>query len=207
MAKVYEDPGPLPEGATPAERREWSRKNELFCTEGFKKLPPRDQVPKIDHTDQRLKQLRRDHQQFLAMRSPFKAALWLALSLPAKDVIHKAEMTRRFILAQKGELEAGQAFVAPEDLTIVELTNLLAARGLGGDLTAIEQIATRIEGKAGARVDDVDSEDTAAKQKLHTVTENLVALLTNAAMKEVPKRGDDAKVFDVEVVDKEPKGE
>jgi hypothetical protein len=201
MAKIYEDPGPLPDGATPAEKKAWMRKNELYATEGFKPIGR----SKVDPTDSRLRELRRDHQQFMAMHSPMKAALWLALSLPAKDVLHKDEMKSRYIAAQKGELEDGQEFVAPEELTIVELANTWAAAGLRGDLTAVQSIAERIEGKTGLRKDDIDPEDPKQRQQLHAVTESLVAALTKAALSNVP--GDKAKVIDVEAVDKGPKEE
>jgi hypothetical protein len=202
MAKTYEDPGPLPEGATPAERRKWAKQQEDFLTEGGSrghKTSLDQPITKRDrnHTDVAMRQLRRNHEQFMAMRSPVKAALWLALSLPAKDTLHKAEMLDRFIKAQKGELEDGKEFTAPEDLTIVEMANMWAAAALKGDLTALEQIAQRVEGKPGLRSDDVDPDDPKQKQQLHAVTENLVAALTQAALANVSP-ADKAKAIDVE---------
>lgn len=195
MAKVYEDPGPEPEGATPKEREAWRQANEKFLTEGHRKGV--SEVPaKIDPTDQRLKALRREHNRFLDLRNPMKASLWLALLRPAKDVIHDTEMTRRFTLAQQG-VNVGE-YVAPDRPSIVEIGQRLVAAALAGDVTAIDRIADRIEGKAGLREGDEDESDPVKRKQTEDIVERTMRRLTEQRISEkVP--GDRAKVIDVKV--------
>lgn len=195
VSKVYTDPGPLKDGATPAEREKWRRDNEMFMTGGFKKLPPRGEVAKVDPTDKRLRELRSEHHRFLDMHSPMKASLWLALLLPAKDVIHKAEMSRRFRMAQQGQ-DAGD-FIAPDQPSIIEIGNQLVAAALGGDVTAIDRIADRIEGKAGLRVGDEAEDNPDKRRQAQEITERVIRNLTKGRL---DAAGDDAKVVDVEAV-------
>ncbi len=194
MSKVYQDPGPLPDNATPKEREKWRRDNEMFMTGGFQKLPPRGEVAKVDPTDKRLRELRSDHHRFMELHSPMKAAVWLALLLPAKDVLHRAEMTRRFRLAQQG-VNAGE-FMAPDQPSIVEIGNQLVAAALGGDVTAIDRVADRIEGKAGLRIGEEAEDDPAKRRQTQDITERVIRQLTKGRL-ETP--ADEAKVIDVEV--------
>lgn len=198
MSRVIADPGPCPSGATPKEREKWRRDTERFLTEGGK--PGVSQAPaKVDPTDARLKSLRYEHNRFLEMRSPFKAAIWLELLRPEKDVIHDAEMARRFDEAQQGR-SAG-TFVAPEKPAILGIASRLVASALRGDTAAISQIADRIEGKAGLRVGDEDPDDPAKRKQAQQITDDIIRRLTEKRLAE--KVSDDAHVIDVtaEVVD------
>lgn len=199
MRKVYEDPGPLPEGATPQQREKWRRDNELFATEGFRPLPPKGAVTKVDATDKRLREMRGEHMRFLEMHSPMKAALQFALLRPAKDVIHGAEMSRRFRLAQTG-INAGE-FVAPEQPAIVEIANQLVAAALSGDVTAIDRIADRIEGKAGLRMGDESEDSPDKKKQAQEITARVIRQLTQGRLDATDRPGDDAKVVDVVPID------
>lgn len=199
VSKVYPDPGPLPDNATPKQREQWRRANENFMTGGFKKLPPRGEVAKIDPTDARLRDLRRADSRWLEQNSPMKYALWLALLMPAKDVLHKAEMSRRFRLAQQG-LDAGE-FVAPDQPSIVEIGNQLVAAALGGDVTAIDRIADRIEGKAGLRPGDEAEDSPEKRRQAQEITERVIRNLTKGR---IDGPGDDARVIDVTAVDTAP---
>lgn len=191
MAKVIEDPGPLPEGATPREREKWRRDNERFLTEGFRKLPT--EPAKVDPTDARLKLLAREHARFLELRSPMKASIWLALLRPSKAVLHDVEMQRRYVAAQQGGNPG--AFLAPEVPAIVQIGNQLVARALEGDMAAIGQIGDRIEGKAGLRVGDVDEDDPARQRQSQQITEDIMRRLVGKRLGE-KKPGDDAAVID-----------
>lgn len=192
MTKVITDPGPLPEGATSKEREQWRRDNERFLAEGFRPLP--DVPAKIDATDQRLKLLRAEHTRFLEQRSPFKAAIWLALLRPAKAVLHDVEMQRRFDLAQQG-VSAGE-FIAPDVPSIVQIGNQIVAGALRGDNAAIAQIADRIEGKAGLRVGDESEDDPARRKQSQQITEDLMRRLVGDRLA-ARQPGDDANVIDV----------
>lgn len=195
MAKVYEDPGPEPEGATPKEREAWRRANEKFLTDGGK--PGVSQTPaKIDPSDQRLKALRREHNRFLDLRNPMKASIWLALLRPAKDVIHDTEMSRRFTLAQQG-IAVGE-YIAPDRPSIVEIGQRLVAAALAGDVTAIDRIADRIEGKAGLRVGDEDESDPAKRKQTQDIVERTIRELTDRRI-DAKMPGSGAKIIDVEV--------
>lgn len=196
MSKVYEDPGPLPDNATPQQREKWRRANELFATGGFKPLPPRGEVAKVDATDTRLRSLRGEHMRFLEMHSPMKAALQFALLRPAKDVIHGAEMSRRFRLSQQGAY-AGE-FVAPDQPAIVEIANQLVAAALSGDVTAIDRVADRIEGKAGLRAGDESEDSPDKKRQAQEITARVIRQLTQGR---IDGPGDDAKVVDVEPIE------
>lgn len=193
MAAVIEDPGPEPQVATPEEREAWRKANERFLTEGHKKGVSQKPA-KIDPTDKRLRDLRREHNRFLELRSPMKASLWLALLRPAKDVIHDVEMTRRFALAQQG-INAGE-YVAPERPSIVEIGQRLVAAALGGDVTAIDRIADRIEGKAGLREGDEDEGSPERRKQVQDTVEQVITLLTK---NRVDAKADNATIVDVEV--------
>lgn len=191
MSKVYEDPGPCPDNATPKEREKWRRDTENFMTNGFQKLPPPGEVTKVDPTDARLKLLRGEHQRFLDLHSPMKAALWLALLLPAKTVLHQAEMSRRYRMAQQG-IDAGE-FVAPEQPSIMEIGTQLVAAALAGDVTAIDRVADRIEGKAGLRLGDESEESPERRKQTQEITERVIRNLTRGRI----EASDSAKVIDV----------
>jgi hypothetical protein len=188
----------LPEGATPREREAHRKAEERFLTEGGK--PGVSNVPaNVDPTDRRLAQLRGDHRNFLRDRNPITSALWLALLRPAKDVIHDAEMTKRYRAAQAGALPPGLEYVAPERASIVEIGIQMAAAGMTGDVSAIEKIAERIEGKTGLRPGDVDPEDKDREKQSELIVSKLVAKLTGDRVKS------EAKVIDVEAEVVEPK--
>lgn len=204
MTKVYSEPDPLPPNPTPAERRRFTAEQERFLTEGMK--PGVSQSPaKIDATDQRIRLLRAEHTRFLEHRNPFKAALWLELMRPEKEVIHDAEQARRFEAAQQGALGKGVAVVAPERPAIIGLANRLVAAGLRGDTAAMAQIADRIEGKAGLRAGDEPEDDPERKKQSAQIAESILRRLTETRLGDKPEA--DAKIVDVdvEVVDKPSK--
>ncbi len=192
MSKIYPDPGPPPpETASTREREAHARADEKFLMEGGKagvsKVPAT-----VDPTDKRLRELNRDHRAFMNLHSPVKASLWLALLRPAKDVIHDVEMTRRFREAQRGNEEG--AYVAPERPSIVELGQQIVAKGLEGDISAIREIAERIEGKAGLRVGDDDPEEPGRKKQTQQIVSSVIAAMTQ---KRIAENVTDAKFEDV----------
>lgn len=198
MAKIIEDPGPAPENATPAEREAWRKANERFLTEGMR-LGVSDLPAKIDPTDKRLQQLRTEHKRFLDLHSPMKAALWLALLRPEKDIVHDAEMSRRYAEAQRFGHD-GQAHIAPDRPSIIGIAQRLVASALAGDVAAIDRIADRIEGKAGLRMGD-ESEDNPERRKQATdITERVIRQLTEKRIADMTGTAT-AKVIDVEAVE------
>lgn len=197
MRKTYEDPGPLPENATPQEREKHRRDTERFLTEGGR--PGVSNVPaNVDPTDRRLAQLQADHRNFLRDRNPITSALWLALLRPAKDVLHEVEMTRRFTQAQAG-INPGGEYIAPARASIVEIAQQLVAKAIGGDVSAIEKISERVEGRTGTRAGDVDPQDQEREKQSEQIVSKLVAKLTGDRVRA------EAKVIDVEATVVEPK--
>jgi hypothetical protein len=176
--REYPDPGPKPVNATPKEMEAWRRANEMFAAEGFQKLPT--EKPKIDATDDRLKQLKRDHLKFLEKNNPFTDALWLALLRDASSVLYDSEMTRRYMQSiATGERRPG-VVDAPHRPSIVVLAEQLVAQGLRGDAAAIEKIAERVEGKTGLRRDDIDPEDPKRQRQSREIVEGVVRAMTEA---------------------------
>lgn len=190
------DPGPEPPPGTDSIVRErWRKDNERFLTEGGR-AGVSDLPANVDSTDRRLQKLRQEHHRFLDLHSPMKAALWLALLRPAKDIIHDAEMTKRFRESQAGLREAGET--GPDRPAIVEIGNQLVAAALAGDRAAIADISERIEGRVGLRVGDEDPDDPAKRKQSRDITERVVRALTAGRM------GNKAAATDVEVIDVEP---
>jgi len=155
----------------------------------------------VDPTDRRLRELQQDHRNFLRDRNPLTSALWLALLRPAKDVIHETEMSKRYRQAQAGVLPSGQEYVAPDRASIVEIGIQMVAAAMGGDVSAMERIAERIEGRTGVRPGDVDPQDKEREKQSEMIVSHLVAKLTGDRVKS------DAKVIDVqaEIVESENK--
>lgn len=178
--REYPDPGPKPENATPQELERWRRASEMHAAEGFQKLPT--ERPKIDATDERIKQMRREHGKFLERINPFTDALWLALLRPEADVLFDAEMSLRFERA----IAAGSTQVVdtPSRPSIVALASRLVASALRGDNAAITQIAERIEGKAGLRRGDIDPDDPARERQTRSIVESTVRALTDKRIRE-----------------------
>lgn len=177
------EPAPLRPGATPQEREQWRKDNERFLMEGGRKgvaMAP----TKIDPTDVRLRQLRLEAGRFLELHSPMKAALWLALLRPEKDIVHDAEMSRRFAEAQRLGID-GQAHVAPDRPSIVGIAQRLVASALAGDVSAIDRIADRIEGKAGLRIGDEDEGDPAKRRQASDITERVISQLTRRRIEDM----------------------
>lgn len=195
MPKYFTDPGPEPTKATPQEREAWRQANERFLMEGGR--PGVSRVPaEVDPTDRRLKELRRHHSRFLELHSPMKAAIWLALLKPTKEVIHEVEQTRRFRVAQEGGYAGDH--LPPDRPAILEIAQTLVAAGIAGDTAAISQIAERIEGKAGLRVGDESEDDPERRRQATDIVERTIKRLTQARVEEkIP--GDGAKVVDAVV--------
>jgi hypothetical protein len=188
--REYPDPGPKPENPTPEELEKWRIANEKFLMEGGQKLPAGR--PKIDHTDERIKIMRRDHVKFLERINPFTDALWLALLRDEGATLLDEELSLRYQRAIAG----GSATVAdaPHRPTIVGIANQLAARALRGDMAAIAQIAERIEGKAGLRRGDIDPDDPVRERKTRAIVEDTVRALTDKRIKEREEEAIDVKV-------------
>jgi hypothetical protein len=194
VSKAYPDPGPEPERASPKEREAWRQANEKFLMEGGR--PGVSDLPvKIDPTDKRLQTLRTEHKRFLELHSPMKAALWLALLRPEKDIVHDAEMSRRYAEAQRMGYD-GAAHIAPDRPSIIGIAQRLVASALAGDVAAIDRIADRIEGKAGLRMGDEDEGDPAKRKQSTDITERVIRQLTERRIADITHtRGD--KVIDV----------
>lgn len=193
--REYPDPGPRPENATPDEIERWRKANEKFLMEGGQTLPTTR--PKIDATDERLKQLRREHVRFLERMNPMTDALWLALLRDGRDVLADAAEMERFANA----VGTSEVVNAPEGPAIVAIATRLAASAIRGDNSAIAQIAERIEGKAGLRRGDVDPNDPLVARKSQEIIDAVTRQLTAARLEQ---RKDDiidttAKFVDVEV--------
>lgn len=198
-AKEWPDPGPMPEDATPDERRKWRRAKEMHDTEGFRKLPPRNEVAKVDATDRRLQQLRREHTKFLEIHSPAKAAIWLALLVPAAENFQAVSEMEKFDASMQGGPDGGSA----EEPSIVALGRRLVVSGLRGDTAAINQIIERIEGKAGLRTGDEDPDDPAKRRQGQEIAERVVRMMTEGRAVKVGKDASEmARVIDVEVDEK-----
>jgi hypothetical protein len=198
MTKEYPDPGPCPENATPQEIEAWRRATELFCTEGFRKGAAKSPAnPKIDATDARLKALQRDHIKFLERHNPMTDALWLALLSDDSDVLYDDEMDRRFRQA----LVTGTRVVdGSHKPAIVSIARRLVAQALKGDASAFQQIADRIEGKAGLRRDDIDPSDPQRARETRAIVDQTVRALTDARIrdKQVDAIDVEAKLVKVE---------
>ena len=176
--RQYPDPGILKEGATPREREAHRKAKELFDTEGFQ--PLETATPLVDSTDRRLIELRREHAKFMETTSPMKLSIWLALLRKSSDVLHDAEMMRRFRLSQSGAVTG--EYTLPETPAIIELGNQLVAAALGGDTAAIEKIAERIEGKAGLRPGDVGEDDPAKRRQTQDIVERVTRIMTRGRL-------------------------
>lgn len=176
--REYENPGPRPINATPAEIEVWRKANEKFLMEGGQPLS--NEPAKIDATDERLKALQRDRKKFLDRNNPFSEALWLALLKDASTVLYDSEMMRRYQQSiSTGERRTG-VVDAPHRPSIVVLAEQLVAQGLRGDASAISQISDRIEGKTGLRRDDVDPEDPQRQRQSREIVEGIVRAMTHA---------------------------
>jgi hypothetical protein len=191
--REYPDPGPRPEGVTPEELEKWRIANEKFLMEGGQSLPV--ERPKIDATDERIKALKREHENFLARLSPFTDALWLALMKDEATTLFDEEMSLRYQRA----IATGSKEVVdrPSRPTIVAIASQLAARAIRGDTAAIAQIAERIEGKAGLRRGDIDADDPARQRQTREIVENTVRALTD---KRIAERAEDAIDVKIKVV-------
>lgn len=193
---MIDDPGPLPDDATPEQRRAHARKSERFLTEGGKagvsKVPA-----KLDATDARLKALRKDHVRFLEAHSPAKASIWLALLQPAKEVIHAVDQLDKFTEGQQNGTGGGSADMP----AIIALGQRAVANGLRGDNSAIAAVFERIEGKAGLRVGDEDPDDPAKRKHAADVAERIIRKLTNGRVT-IESKVVDAVVIDVVSDDK-----
>lgn len=191
--REYPDPGPRPENATPDEIEKWRKANERFLMEGGQKLPTTR--PKIDATDERLKQLRREDVRFLERMNPMTDALWLALLRDGRDVLADAAEMARYDAA----IGTNQVVNAPEGPAIVAIATRIAANAIRGDSSAIAQIAERIEGKPGLRRGDVDPNDPLVARKSQEIIDAVTRQLTAARLE---RKQDDiidvtAKVIDV----------
>jgi hypothetical protein len=189
----HTDPGPEPANATPKERDRWRRAQERFLTDGGK-AGVSDLPAKVDPTDKRIAELQADHRNFMSLHSPMKMSLWLALMRPASDIIHDAEMSRRF-RADQASPGSGGEHVAPRKPAIVEIQ--LVNRALMGDTDAIARIAERIEGRVGVREGDTDPDSPDAQKTAQLITEKLVRALTG-------KRIEESTVIDVTSTDVTP---
>lgn len=174
----------------PEEAERWRLANEKFLIEGGQSLPT--ERAKIDATDERIKQMRREHGRFLERLNPFTDALWLALLRREADVLFDDEMSLRYQRAIAGG--STQVVDTPERQSIVALASRLVASALRGDNAAITQIAERIEGKAGLRRGDVDPDDPARERQTRAIVESTVRALTDKRIRE-----NDADITDVAV--------
>lgn len=188
--KQWPDPGPKPTTATPKELEAWTRANEKFLTEGGRKLPT--ERPKIDATDERLKELRRDHVRFLEKMNPASDALWLALLRDGKDVLLDVELQDRYVAAIRGGSK--QVVDAPNIPSIVMIAARQVANALRGDNAAAAAIFDRIEGKAGLRSGDVNPDDPEQMRKRRDVVEDVVRVLTDQRLATKMAEAEDAKV-------------
>lgn len=182
------DPGPLPEGATPRERESHRRATERFLTEAGQHVAATQGA--ADATDRRLLDLRREHTKFMELHSPMRASLWLALQLPTRQVIHRAEMMRRF---RDGQRSAGDAQL-DETPAIIDIGNQMVAAALSGDISAIERISERIEGRVGLRQGDTDPEDPKLRRQAQDITERVVRAMNERRL----APSSPTKIIDVE---------
>lgn len=196
MPKEYVEPDELPPDATPAEREKHRKDSEKFLTEGFRKGA--SQVPaKVDPTDPRLARLRKEAGAFMELHSPMKASLWLALTRPVADLISDVEQTRRFAAAQRGT-GVGLAHKPPRHSAIIEIGQRLVTAAMDGDMSALNIIADRIEGKPGLRKGDEDPNDAQHRAASQELIGRITKLMTAQAIAIKPK---DDQIVDVEVVE------
>lgn len=153
----------------------------------------------IDPTDKRLQALRKEHHRFLDLHSPMKAAIWLALLRPEREIIHDAEMSSRYYEAQRLGVD-GRAHTAPNRPSIIGIAQRLVASALLGDISAIDRIADRIEGKAGLRVGDEDEGDPAKRKQASDITERVIRQLTERRIADITPT-DKSHVIDVEATE------
>lgn len=195
MAKrrEYADPGPKPENATPQELDAWTRANEKFLTEGGQKLPA--ERPKIDATDARLRELRKDHVRFLEKVNPATDALWLALLKRGQDVLLDVELFDRY--DRNMRVGGKEQIDAPDIPAILLIAERQVANAIRGDNTAAENIAARIEGRPGLRSGDVNPDDPDQQRKRREVVEDVVRAITDKRIKEKIDDAVDARFTDV----------
>lgn len=191
--KEYPDPGPRPEKATPKELEAWRRANEKFLTEGGRPLPT--ERPKIDATDERLKELTRDHKRFLEKMNPATDALWLALLRRSQDVLADVAAFER--LDRVNRLGLKEVVDTPEKPAIVLIAERQVANAMRGDNAAIQAIAERIEGKPGLRAGDNDPDDPEQVRRRRAVVEDVVRTLTDQRLRDKIAAAEDAHVVDV----------
>ena len=205
MKSLPPDPGPAPPDTADAKDRDaWSRANEKFLAENFRKGAASPKLSAgVDATDARLQLLRKEHTRFLETHSPMKASLWLALLRPSAAVITDAELMRRFRAAQA----VGEAATMPDTPAIIDLGNQLVAAALSGDAAAINAIADRIEGKAGLRVGDEGEDDPGKRKHAADIAARVVRQMTDARLGADRDAGHAAKIIDVEPVDTTPRRE
>jgi hypothetical protein len=199
--REYPDPGPRPENATPKELERWRRANELHAAEGFQKLPK--ERPKIDATDERLKELRREHVRFLDKINPATDALWLALLKRGQDVLADVDAFER--LDRANRLGLKEVVYTPEIPAIVLIAERQVANAIRGDNAAIAAIADRIEGKPGLRSGDANPDDPDQIRKRREVVEDVVRAITDKRLRDKMANAEDARVTVVEPT-KEPDG-
>lgn len=197
--KEYPNPGPCPENATPKQVEAWRKAKEVYDCEGFQKLP---KTPvKIDATDERLKQLTRDHKKFLERHNPMTDALWLALLRDATDVLYDAEMNRRYQMSIVTGERRDTVVDAPHRPAIVVMAEMMVANALRGDAAAFAEISNRTEGKPGLRRDDIDPEDPQRQRESRAIVEGVVRAMTAAR---IEAKIADAVDVGVKVIDTTP---
>lgn len=203
MPKEWPDPGPQPENATPREIEKWRRDTENFLTEGRRPLPK--ERPKIDATDERLKELKKDHVKFLEKMNPMTDALWLALLKRGQDVLLDVELFDRY---QASIMRGGsrREVEAPEIPAIILIAERQVANAIRGDNAAAAAIADRIEGKPGLRAGDNDPDDPDQIRKRRAVVEDVVRTLTDQRLRAKLAAAEDARVTVIEPVVKEVDG-
>lgn len=203
MPKEWPDPGPKPENATPRELEVWRRANENFLTEG--RRPLTKERPKIDATDERLKELKKDHVKFLEKMNPMTDALWLALLKRGQDVLLDVELFDRY---QASIMRGGsrREVEAPEIPAIMLIAERQVANAIRGDNAAAAAIADRIEGKPGLRAGDNDPDDPDQIRKRRAVVEDVVRTLTDQRLRDKLAAAEDARVTVIEPVVKEVDG-
>lgn len=184
--------------AAPAVKEKYRRDKEAFLIEGGKpitKATPED-TALATTTAQRLQMLRKAPASMLDLQSPMKAAIWLALLRPTKDVLFDAEMTRRFRMQQMAGTDGGEPAIAPGVPAIIALGNELVAAALSGDGSALRHVADRIEGTPGLRQGDADPEDPQRKKQTRDIVERVTRAM-NAKRLEEPKDITDVPFSDV----------
>lgn len=192
--REYPDPGPKPEGATPKELAKWRRANELYLGEGFQSLPT--ERPKIDATDERLKELTRNHVRFLEKMSPATDALWLALLKRGQDVLADVDAFER--LDRVNRLGLKEVVDTPELPAIMLIAERQVANAIRGDNAAAAAIADRIEGRPGLRSGDINPDDPVQERKRREVVEDVVRALTDQRLRDKLATAEEARVTVIE---------